>query len=121
MRFNSPAWDLGAAEIVRPRTRDFVDTCQLAEVIATRTRLTWSFAYIEKAQSENEDYTLKEDSGFNNLSEGPPASKSTLLTAPNRRGALVKEARSGTAGGGVRIRKRCVTPRGRSGATISAI
>jgi len=39
MRFRSPAWDLGAAEIVRPRTRDFVDTCQLAEVIATRTRL----------------------------------------------------------------------------------
>ena len=68
MRFRSPAWDLGAAEIVRPRTRDFVGTCQLAEVIATRTRLVGRLR-ISKSPTENEDYTLKEDSGFKNLSE----------------------------------------------------
>jgi hypothetical protein len=122
MRFNSPAWDLGAAEIVRPRTRDFVDTCQLAEVIATRTRLTWSFAYIEKAQSENEDYTLKEDSGFRNLSEAPGVQEHFVDSCQQARGL-----REGSPLGNCRRRgenenpEKVRYPRGGSGVTISAI
>ena len=115
MRFRSPAWDLGAAEIVRPRTRDFVDTCQLAEVIATRTRLVGRLR-ISKSPTENEDYTLKEDSGFKNLSEAP-ASKSTLLTAANRRGGLGEGSPLGNCRrrGENEIRKRRVTLRGGAG------